>query len=104
MSLSEPSSTLAAAIRNPVEFRDLPRRKSQGRSFEILVQMMDRRCARNQQDVGSALKESRQRDLHRCRTQGSRGRGQCRRLQRSKPSQRKEWHVRDVLPREFISR
>jgi hypothetical protein len=32
--------------------------------FEILAKMFDGRCARDQQDVGRALKKPRKRDLH----------------------------------------
>jgi hypothetical protein len=78
---------------------------SRGGEFcvEILAEMFDRRCARNQQDVRRALKQPRQRDLHRRRAQRRRGRLQHGRLQRSKPSQGKEWHVGYVLPREFVN-
>src|SRR5271165_2623258 len=48
-----------------IEVGDHFGRKLQCCRFEILAKMLDRRCTRDQQNVGRALKQPCQRDLHR---------------------------------------
>src|SRR5258708_833538 len=65
--------------------------------------MFDRRCARNQDDVWRALKQPRQRDLHRCHFEGRCGSIEHRGLQWSKSSQWEERHIGYTLAREFAN-
>src|SRR5262249_30996729 len=81
-----------------VELRDRFRRKLQRRSLEIFAEMLDRRRAGGQQNIGCTLKQPRERNLHWRRAHGYCNRIQLRRLQRRESSEREEWHVRHALP------
>src|SRR5277367_6051438 len=87
---------------NRVERSDHFGRKMQRCRFEILAKMPDGRRTRDQQNVRRALKQPRQRDLHR-RGPESVGDGrQLGRLQRREPAERKERHVRDTLAGQIV--
>src|SRR5271165_5887824 len=66
--------------------------------------MRDRRCTRDQQDVGRALQQPGERYLHWRRLQGRRGRVELRRLQRRKASQRKERHIGYASTRKVVDK
>src|SRR5579863_10150126 len=59
--------------------------------------MADRRCAGNEKNVGSALQEPCQRDLHLSRLEGGRSRVEFCRLQRREPSEREVRHISNAL-------
>src|SRR5579862_3691308 len=59
--------------------------------------MADRRCAGNEKNIGSALEQPCQRDLHRRRPEGGRSRIESCRLKRREPSEREVRHVRNAL-------
>ena len=64
--------------------------------------MAERRCAWNQQDVGRALQQPRQRHLHWRHLELPGDFGQFRGLQRREAAQRKVRHVRDTVARQCI--
>src|SRR3984893_3811786 len=59
--------------------------------------MAYRRCAGNEENVGSPLQEPRQRDLHRRRLHGRRCRVERCRLERREPSEREVRHIGNAL-------
>ena len=79
-------------------------RKAERCGCEILAKVSDRRCSGDQQNVGRALKQPRECDLHRRGVNCSRCCIERRRLQRSETSQRKERHIRYALTREVIDK
>ena len=64
--------------------------------------MGDRRGAGDQQDVGRALQQPGERDLHRRRAERCRDVRQGRRLQRREAAEREERHVGDALPGQVV--
>src|SRR5258705_5018584 len=73
------------------------RRNLQRRSLKILAKMPQGRRSRNQQNVGRALEKPSKRNLHRRGVERRRGRVECRRLQRTKASQREKRNVSYAL-------
>lgn len=69
--------------------------------LEVLAQMVHGRGAGNQQEIGGALQEPGEGNLHGRRLQCSGGCRQDRRVERREPAQREEWDVVDVLTGEF---
>src|SRR5579863_775825 len=64
--------------------------------------MADRRCAGNEKNIGSALKQPCQRDLHRRRPEGCSSRVERRRLERREPSEREVGHVGNALSGQIV--
>jgi hypothetical protein len=64
--------------------------------------MADRRCAGNEKNVGSALKQPCQRDLHRRRPEGCRSRVERCRLERREPSEREVRHIGNALGGQIV--
>ena len=64
---------------------------------QIFAQMLDRRGARNEQDVGRALQEPGERDLHRRRAAPPGDIVERRRLQRREAAEREERHIGDAV-------
>ncbi len=85
-----------------IQIRQNFRRKVQRSGFQILAKVMDRRRARNQQNIGGTLEEPGERDLHR-RPAQRRCRGfQSRGLQRGESAEWKKRRKRDPFGREDI--
>src|SRR4029077_13199504 len=59
--------------------------------------MADRRCAGNEEHIGSALKQPCERDLHRSRSEGGRSRIEFCRLERRESSEREVGHIGNAL-------
>ena len=76
--------------------------KFQCRGREIFAEMADRRCAGNEKNVGGALQQPRQRDLHRRRLEGCRSRVERCRLERREPSEREVRHVGNALGGQIV--
>src|SRR5580704_1533463 len=64
--------------------------------------MANRGCAGNEENVGSALQEPRQRDLHRRRLHGYRSRVERCRLERREPSEREVRHIGNALGGQIV--
>jgi hypothetical protein len=64
--------------------------------------MADRRCAWNEKNVGSALKQPCQRDLQRRRPEGCRSRIERCRLERREPSKPEVGHVGNALSGQIV--
>ena len=70
--------------------------------LKILAKMLDGGCARNQQDVGRALKKPGKRNLHWC---GRESRGDVRqgsRLQWAEAAEWEEWHIGDAVAGKIV--
>ena len=87
---------------DPAQLRQDLRRQGQLPSGKVLTQMGERRCAGNQQDVGRAVQQPRQRNLHRSCPQAVRHVRQGGRLQRREPAEREERYVWDALPSQVV--
>jgi len=64
--------------------------------------MSNRRCAGNEENVGSALQQPRQRDLLRRRLHGCRSRVERCRLERREPSEGEVRHVGNALGDQIV--
>ncbi len=92
----------AWGARNLVECGDGFQWKFQSRGREIFAEMADRRCAGNEQNIGSALKQPCKRDLHRRRLHGCRSRVKRCRLERRESSEREVGHIGNALGLQII--
>jgi hypothetical protein len=64
--------------------------------------MADRRCAGNEEHIGSALKQPCERDLHRSRPERCRSRIERRRLERRESSEREVRHIGNALSGQIL--